>query len=125
MATSREDDEAAGASEKVGSGHIVHVIAILIALAATVSVAMVLAYTIWVVATGFRDWEETLREHFAAIVGLPGAAVVAFILVVFLRQTDGPIEFEGLGFKFKGAAGQVAMWVICFLAIAGAIHLCW
>jgi hypothetical protein len=51
--------------------------------------------------------------------------VVAFAIVVFLRQTDGPIEFEGLGFKFKGAAGQVVMWVISFSAIAGAIKLVW
>jgi hypothetical protein len=66
-----------------------------------------------------------LRDHYAALVGLPAAASVSFILVVLLRQTDGPIEFEGLGFKFRGASGQVAMWVICFLAFAIAIKLCW
>jgi hypothetical protein len=68
---------------------------------------------------------EVLKDHYAAIVGLPAAASVSFILVVLLRQTDGPIEFEGLGFKFRGASGQVAMWVICFLAFAVAIKLCW
>jgi hypothetical protein len=66
-----------------------------------------------------------LRDHFAAIVGLPGAVMVAFALVVFLRQTDGPVEFEGLGFKFKGASGQVIMWAVCFLSMAVAIKMCW
>jgi hypothetical protein len=95
--------------------------AVLTALCAVV----IFGYAILVVAYGFRYWEEILRDHFAAIIGLPGAAAVAFMLVVFLRQTEGPIEFKGLGFEFKGASGQVAMWVVCFLAIAVAIRLCW
>jgi hypothetical protein len=96
-----------------------------IAVAAGICGGFVFLYTIYIVAVGFSDWQAVLRDHFAAIIGLPGAASLAFALVVFLRQTDGPIEFEGLGFKFKGAAGQVAMWIACFLAIAGAIKLCW
>jgi hypothetical protein len=55
----------------------------------------------------------TIREaHYQAIIGLPAAAAVSFIIVIFLLQTEGPIEFEGLGFKLKGAAGQATMWVI-------------
>jgi hypothetical protein len=50
---------------------------------------------------------------------------IAFLLVVFLRQTEGPFEFKGLGFEFNAASGQVAMWVVCFLAIVGAIKLLW
>jgi hypothetical protein len=80
---------------------------------------------LWVIVVGFDYWPQLMREHFAAVIGLPGAAAVAFALVGFLRQTDGPLEFEGLGFKFKGAAGQVVMWVLCFLAIAGAIKWLW
>jgi hypothetical protein len=95
------------------------------AIAAAICGGFVFLYTIYVVAVGFTYWEMVLRDHFAALIGLPAAAALAFALVVFLRQTDGPIEFEGLGFKFKGAAGQVAMWIACFLAIAGAIKLCW
>jgi len=74
---------------------------------------------------GFPYWAEVVRDHYAVIVGLPAAAAVSFILVVLLRQTEGPIEFEGMGFKFHGASGQVAMWVACFLAFAVAIKLCW
>jgi hypothetical protein len=74
-----------------------------------------------------QEWyfKDILREHAAALIGLPQAAAVALGIVVFLRQTDGPIEFEGLGFKLKGAAGQVVMWILTFLAIAGAIKLVW
>jgi hypothetical protein len=72
-----------------------------------------------------RFEQDILKAHYAAIVGLPAGAAVSFILVVLLRQTEGPIEFEGLTFKFQGASGQVAMWVVCFLAFAGAIKLCW
>jgi hypothetical protein len=66
-----------------------------------------------------------LSDHYAALIGLPAAVATAFAIVVFLRQTDGPVEFEGLGFKFEGAAGQVVMWVFCFLAIISAIKLLW
>ena len=68
---------------------------------------------------------KILQQHYHAIIGLPAAAAISFIIVVFLRQTDGPIQFEGLGFKLNGAAGQVIMWVVCFLAIAGSIKLIW
>jgi hypothetical protein len=73
----------------------------------------------------FKQWPDVLAQHFAAVVGLPVAVTVAFVIVSFLRQTDGPIEFEGLGFKFKGAAGQVVMWALCFMSMAAAIHWCW
>jgi len=64
-------------------------------------------------------------QHFAAVVGLPLAALLAAFIVVALRHTAGPIKFEGLGFKFEGGAGQVILWVICFLALAAAIRVLW
>jgi hypothetical protein len=96
-----------------------------LAIVAVLAAGLVFTFTIFVIATQFIYWQVVLRDHFAAIIGLPGAAAVAFVIVVFLRQTDGPVEFEGLGFKFKGAAGQVVMWVLCFLAIAVAIKAVW
>lgn len=68
---------------------------------------------------------EIAQRNFAAIVGLPVAAVFATFLVVALQQTSGPVKFEGLGFKFEDTSGQVVLWVLCFLAIAGAIKLLW
>jgi hypothetical protein len=68
---------------------------------------------------------EVALEHFAATVGLPSAAIAALCLVLFLESASGPIEFEGLGFKFKGASGPIVLWVFCFLAITAAIRLLW
>ena len=64
-------------------------------------------------------------KHFAAIVGLPGAAVAALFIVLMLEQTHGIIEFEGLGFKFHGASGPVVLWVFCYLAIVASLKLLW
>ena len=66
-----------------------------------------------------------VKQNFAAIVGLPFAAVFSIFLVVMLQQTSGPVKFEGLGFQFEGTSGQVVLWVFCFLSITGAIKLLW
>ncbi len=68
---------------------------------------------------------EIIKEHFAATVGLPMAALLSAFIVTGLRHTEGPIKFEGLGFKFEGASGQVVLWIFCFLSIAAAIRLLW
>lgn len=66
---------------------------------------------------------EITKAHFAAIVGLPIAAIFAAFIVVALLQASGPVKFEGLGFKFEGAFGKVVLWVVCFLSITGAIRM--
>ena len=68
---------------------------------------------------------EIVKKHFAATIGLPMAALLAAFIVVGLRHSDGPMKFEGLGFKFEGSSGQVILWIFCFLAITGAIRLLW
>jgi hypothetical protein len=65
------------------------------------------------------------QEHGAAVIGVPLAAVMAMCVVILLRFGTGPIEFEGLGFKFRGAAGEVVFWIFCFLAIVAALRLLW
>jgi hypothetical protein len=45
--------------------------------------------------------------------------------VLFLEAKSGRIEFEGFGFKFRGASGEIILWVICFFAIVTAIKLLW
>src|SRR5262245_34142699 len=64
-------------------------------------------------------------KNFAAIVGLPFAFVAAFIVIALFRQSETPLEFEGFGFKLKGAAGEIVLWAVCFLAITGSIALLW
>ncbi|MEY6433036.1 hypothetical protein ABC977_11535 [Thioalkalicoccus limnaeus] len=92
------------------------------ALFASVYLALIVVYLFfsedkWVI--------EVAKAHFAATIGLPLAAVAALFVVSIFEITTGKIEFEGLGFKFTGASGPVIMWVVCFLAISGAIALLW
>jgi hypothetical protein len=96
-----------------------------IAALATIAGAF-LTFLLFIVA----DWEQgywprIIENHFAAVVGLPLAAAAAFIIVTLLRQGQGELEFEGLGFKFRGPSGQIVLWLLCFLGIAGAIKLLW
>lgn len=65
------------------------------------------------------------KRNFIVIVGLPLAACAALALVVFLEQAQGPLEFSGLGFVFKGASGPVVLWVLCYLALVLSFKLLW
>lgn len=66
-----------------------------------------------------------MSEHPAAAIGLPLGALVATCLVLLLESPESPIEFEGLGFKFRGASGPIILWVFSFLAITLAIRVLW
>src|SRR5687767_6047008 len=68
---------------------------------------------------------KMLHEHLRAVVGLPMSAAAAFCLVVILEITSGDIEFEALGFKFKGASGPIVLWVLSFLVFVLALRLLW
>lgn len=73
-----------------------------------------------------EEWVEDLaKEHFAATVGLPCAALAALLLVTIFEISAGRIEFKAFQLEFKGAAGPIAMWVFCFLAISAAIRVLW
>lgn len=63
--------------------------------------------------------------HTPIVFGLPSAVLISLWVVVFLENTSGPIEFEALGIKFKGASGPVILWVIGMLSISIAIKLLW
>lgn len=66
-----------------------------------------------------------IEKHFAAMVGTPLSAMTAYSIVSLLKVTNGPIEFEALGFKFHGASGPIVLWVFCFLSIGIVFHLLW
>jgi hypothetical protein len=68
---------------------------------------------------------EIARKHVAATIGLPAASVAALLVVLLLEWNAGPIEYEGLGFRFRGASGPIVLWVLCFLAIVAGIRLLW
>jgi hypothetical protein len=68
---------------------------------------------------------DIARTHFAATIGLPFDALASFAIVTILESTAGPLEFEGLSFKFKGASGPAVLWIVCFSVIALAIKALW
>lgn len=68
---------------------------------------------------------EIFRSHPAAVLGLPTAALAALCIVLFLEAKSGHIEFEGFGFKFRGASGEIILWVLCFLSITASVKLLW
>ena len=63
------------------------------------------------------------ESHMGSGIAVPLAGLSSFLLVTILEISSGPIRFEGLGFKFSGAAGPVIFWVVCFLAIIAGIRL--
>lgn len=68
---------------------------------------------------------DLFKKNFIVIFGLPLGALLALFIVVFLEYTRGPIEFEGLGFKFKGGSGPIVLWVLCYLAITLSFSVLW
>jgi tetrahydromethanopterin S-methyltransferase subunit E len=69
---------------------------------------------------------DMIRDHYAAIVGLPSAAAAAFIIVTLFRQVVAePIKLGALGLTVEGAGGPVLLWVICFMALAIALRMIW
>jgi len=87
----------------------------------TCSFFCVLVYSFWT----DKQWVDIAKEHTQAVVGLPIAAVAAFLLVSVLQITSGKIEFEGIGFKFRGASGPVVLWIACFIVLVLGIKLLW
>ena len=68
---------------------------------------------------------RVIERHYAATLGVPLSAISSACIVILLRATAGPIEFEALGFKFRGASGPVVLWLFCFLAMIFALRLLW
>jgi hypothetical protein len=69
---------------------------------------------------------QIVASHFAAIVGLPAGALLAFLLVVILEARFDRVEMEFGGLvRFRGASGPIVLWVLCFLAITMATKLLW
>jgi hypothetical protein len=70
-------------------------------------------------------WRRIITQHFAAIIGLPAAAITALFLVLVLDTAVGPVEIRGFGLEFSGAAGPLILWIFCVLALASAISILW
>jgi hypothetical protein len=90
----------------------------------TVIIMMVGVFGVYLLSLwqGPPRWQSDISAvHFFAIFGAPFqtsfAIFCALFVVLLLRFSTGPIEFELWGFKFRGASGPLVMWILCFLAI--------
>jgi hypothetical protein len=96
----------------------------------TLSLTTIGAIVIWLLLAYFFGQQEPwfmkiVREHFAALFGIPVATMIALAVVLVLRLSAGPIEFEFSMIKLRGAAGEVLFWVICFLSVTFALGWLW
>jgi hypothetical protein len=82
-------------------------------------------HSLWPTSSANSWFIRVLERHYAASIGLPLSAISAACIVLLLKATAGPIEFEALGFKFRGASGPVVLWIFCFLAMILGLRLLW
>jgi|ERR1700730_8409207 len=68
---------------------------------------------------------QIIDKHFAATITVSLSAVSALCVVLALRATAGPVEFEAFGFKVRGASGPLVFWLICFVAMIWGVWLLW
>ena len=89
--------------------------------------AIAASYLLLLIVSMFVDQRlnNIMYEHAAVSVGVPLSAITALVLVFTLEHYAGQIEFEALGFKFKGASGPAIIWVICFLTLISGIKVLW
>jgi hypothetical protein len=106
--------------------HVPEVRSLLQILVPVIFGAFALAYLYQLVLIGGMGMLDPLMvAHAAAFLGVPLAAIASMCVVLLLRSTSGPIEFEAWGLKFKGASGPIIMWTIVFITLASAIKLLW
>ncbi|MFC6155652.1 hypothetical protein [Kribbella jiaozuonensis] len=76
--------------------------------------------------TGAPWFRQLLIEHYPVMVGLPSAALLAYLIVVLFEARFDKIEMSiGTLIKFRGASGPVILWILVFSTITIAIRLLW
>lgn len=93
--------------------------------ATTIGGSGALFFILYSYAINMEDFAELLRTQVRAVVGIPMAAISSFCVVMVLEANLGPIEFEVLGAKFRGASGPVVLWIFGFLSFVLAIQVLW
>jgi hypothetical protein len=88
---------------------------------------LIVAVLFWLLVT---EWyNASLRQfvitHFVAIIGIPAAAVFAFLIVALFETKDGQVKFTIATVTFDGAGGPIVMWLLCFLSITISLRLLW
>jgi hypothetical protein len=83
-------------------------------------VVVLFALILW-----YQGDPRIVTKNLAAIAGLPFSFIAAFTVVALFRQSETPLDFSGFGLTMKGAAGEIVLWVICYLAISGSLAWLW
>ncbi|MDX2678591.1 hypothetical protein [Streptomyces soliscabiei] len=98
-------------------------LAILSALCVAAGAGIPIALAVW----RQEPWLlKQYEEHFAAVVGMPACALLAFLLVVLLEARYDRVEIEFFGIvRFRGAAGPIILWVFCFFIMACGVKMLW
>ena len=94
-------------------------------IGATIASFAALFALIYILFSDISFLKELIKENPRAIIGLPSAFLSSYCLVLVLEANSGKIEFEALGFKFRGAAAPIVMWILVFLAIVSGIAILW
>jgi hypothetical protein len=82
-------------------------------------------YQLWKFGSYSGELNKILMEHVPATIGLPLASLAAACIVIVFEFQSGPIEVGGPQFSFKGASGQIILWILSFLSIVSAVKLLW
>jgi hypothetical protein len=94
-----------------------------IALVSLMGLALLIA-ALWLNRSD-KALSDLVTKNFAAIAGPPFAFVASFVVVALFRQGESAVDFEAFKVKLKGAAGEIILWLLCFVAISGSITLLW
>lgn len=89
------------------------------------SIAWVVMFTIMFIKNGRQELMQIYIDHLQAMVGLPSAAFISLFIIIILKATSGNIEFSGLGFSFKGASGQIVLFIFLYMCTAFSIKMLW
>lgn len=113
--------------ENTQTGHerFKRAIIILAVIGAVITATSLIIATIVLTVTKEAVYALLIITHYPVTMGLPFAGIGALALVVLLEYARGPIEFEIPGFKFKGAAGPLVLWVFVYLAITTSVVVLW
>jgi hypothetical protein len=89
-------------------------------------IVLITAQLVWTEATPDTWLLRLIKQRYAALIQTPLLAGLAFCIVCLLEVVAGEkIEFEAPGFKFRGAAGPVVLWIFVFLALATMTYTAW
>jgi hypothetical protein len=124
---SMTDDERDGPLFETKVGKWVGGIAVVALLLWGVQILGMITYSVLMQTPPSNGWlNKLIQDHYPAMIGIPLMSLTAICIVMcFQVAIGGPIEFEALGFKFRGASGPVLMWVLCFLALTLALRVLW